>query len=562
MKTMTLRTRMLAIASFFIAGGCFAQENFSWKELINETCFLDTAKIREVRSKDPMISFPMYYGYVHNEEFLIVNIDSWATSETYEIPTHLTPKDSDKSYKVTGIYGACGNKYPPNVPSYAQWNISPLEKVQELVIPSTVREALRGAFARFTNLKTLRIPKTVTTIETPMMITSQHLDWNVDSIIVEKGNPVYDSRENCNAIIHTQSNELIAGCKNTTIPSSIEGIGPVAFYRISNLKKVDIPDNVKRIGALAFCNSGLESVTIGSGVKRIPLRCFEDCDKLTDVVFSEGLDSIDALAFYFCENLKSAHIPRSTTYIAKYNSGFTLTKEDTLKLAYLDKLSTSENRDAFLSCFGMTSFTVEEGNPIYDSRDGCNARIETKTNRLIKGITTSTIPESVKIISAEAFIYGNSPKEIYLPDGLETIENGAMRDRINKLRIGPYLKSIHYLAIELADTIYSDRRDAVPISKEGWRDFHKQYYENKVLYIPEGTTRYYQEKPWCFMKTEETGLLTDVENVEGQTPQKVVCRRYFTLDGKEIYAPAKGAFIEKLIYENGTSKSRKVYNNY
>ena len=49
----------------------------------------------------------------------------------------------------------------------------------------------------------------------------------------------------------------------------------------------------------------------------------------------------------------------------------------------------------------MTSFTVEEGNPVYDSRNGCNARIETKTNRLIKGITTSTIPESVKIISAD-----------------------------------------------------------------------------------------------------------------------------------------------------------------
>lgn len=559
MKTMTLRTRMLAIASFFIAGGCFAQENFSWKELINETCFLDTAKFREVRSKDPMISFPMYYGYVHNEEFLIVNIDSWVTSETYEIPTHLTPKDSDKSYKVTGIYGACGNKYPPNVPSYAQWNISPLEKVQELVIPSTVREVLRGAFARFTNLKTLRIPKTVTTIETPMMITSQHLDWNVDSIIVEKGNPVYDSRENCNAIIHTQSNELIAGCKNTTIPSSIEGIGPVAFYRISNLKKVDIPDNVKRIGALAFCNSGLESVTIGSGVKRIPLRCFEDCDKLTDVVFSEGLDSIDALAFFFCESLKSVHIPRSTTYIAKYNSGITLSKEDSLKLAYLDKFSTPDNHDAFLTCTGMTSFTVEEGNPVYDSRNGCNARIETKTNKLIKGISTSTIPESVKIISAHAFLYGNTPKEIYLPDGLELVEDDAIWARMDKLRIGPYLKSIHYLAIELADTIYSDRRDAVPISKEGWRDFHKQYYENKVLYIPEGTTRYYQRQPWCFMKIKETNLLTGMEDVEGQ---KVVCRRYFTIEGKEIHAPIKGVFIEKLIYENGTSKSQKVYNNY
>ena len=61
------------------------------------------------------------------------------------------------------------------------------------------------------------------------------------------------------------------------------------------------------------------------------------------------------------------------------------------------------------------------------------------------------------------------------------------------------------------------------------------------------------------MKIKETNLLTGMEDVE---EQKVVCRRYFTIDGKEIHAPIKGVFIEILIYENGTSKSRKVYNNY
>ena len=51
MKTMTLRTRMLAIASFFIAGGCFAQENFSWKELINETRINVSKLLNDLQNK-------------------------------------------------------------------------------------------------------------------------------------------------------------------------------------------------------------------------------------------------------------------------------------------------------------------------------------------------------------------------------------------------------------------------------------------------------------------------------------------------------------------------------
>jgi hypothetical protein len=52
----------------------------------------------------------------------------------------------------------------------------------------------------------------------------------LNSITVEKGNTKYDSRDNCNAIIETNTNKLIAGCKNTTIPNSVTSIGERAFY--------------------------------------------------------------------------------------------------------------------------------------------------------------------------------------------------------------------------------------------------------------------------------------------------------------------------------------------
>ena len=44
-------------------------------------------------------------------------------------------------------------------------------------------------------------------------------------MVVDAANPVYDSREDCNAIIHTSTNELIAGCKNSQIPNSVTSLG-------------------------------------------------------------------------------------------------------------------------------------------------------------------------------------------------------------------------------------------------------------------------------------------------------------------------------------------------
>jgi len=72
------------------------------------------------------------------------------------------------------------------------------------------------------------------------------------SIIVEKDNPKYDSRDNCNAIIETKSNTLIAGCKNTVIPSSVTSIGDGTFIDYSGVTSITIPNSVTSIGDDAF----------------------------------------------------------------------------------------------------------------------------------------------------------------------------------------------------------------------------------------------------------------------------------------------------------------------
>jgi hypothetical protein len=88
---------------------------------------------------------------------------------------------------------------------------------------------------------------------------------NLASIVIEEGNEVYDSRDNCNAIIETATNTLIAGCKNTIIPNSVTSIGEDAFYGCSGLTSITIPNSVTSIGNEAFKNcSGLTQVTLNS----------------------------------------------------------------------------------------------------------------------------------------------------------------------------------------------------------------------------------------------------------------------------------------------------------
>lgn len=130
------------------------------------------------------------------------------------------------------------------------------------VIPESVTAIGYRAFEGVYN-ETIFISKNIVSIENMAFDLTR-----VASITVDSSNPVYDSRDNCNAVIETSTNTLAVGCINTVIPSSVIAIGDYAFGGCQHLETIEIPSKIKSIGAGAFfCCYRLKNVKVPYGVE-------------------------------------------------------------------------------------------------------------------------------------------------------------------------------------------------------------------------------------------------------------------------------------------------------
>ena len=163
----------------------------------------------------------------------------------------------------------------------------------------------RSAFYGCSSLQSIIIPDTVMKIERGAFSGCSSLQ----SIVVDRNNPIFDSRNNCNAIIETACNILVAGCKNTLIPDSVTVIDGSAFYGCSSLQSIVIPDSVTAIEGQAFagCNS-LQSIVIPNSVTKIGNYTFMRCISLQTIAIPDSVTMIGFGAFEDCSNLQSIKI--------------------------------------------------------------------------------------------------------------------------------------------------------------------------------------------------------------------------------------------------------------
>lgn len=449
---------------------------------------------------------------------------------TLRITSPSTVQIGDGQHWCMDLYDASPIIIPEEIQGYKVTAIGQeaffyCSRIPSIQIPSTVTKIGELAFAGCAELKSLFIPKTVEIIEDNICRECAKLE----SIVVEEGNPNYDSRNGCNAIVETKSNTLRLGCNSTIIPTNIVSIGNYAFdgsgiasveipqgvkyiggnafRKCYNLKVMNIPDGVEAIAIGAFYESGIETITIPKTVMYLNDASFGGMQKLKSLTISEEhpiYDSRDncnaiietATNTMLCGFVCSS-IPESVTTIAPnafYFAGITS--------IYIPKTVTFIGASALMGN-EISSLVIDKDNPVYDSRDNCNAIIETATNTFIFGTSYSTIPASVRHIGYNAFWGSTIYDDIIIPEGIETIGEMAFYGQPFKLLVLPEsVKQIGFYAFAYTSelsTVYCYAKDPIDIEFNAfcYERFLDEHAYSGTLYVPTGSkVAYEQAEGW------------------------------------------------------------------
>ena len=188
--------------------------------------------------------------------------------------------------------------------------------------------------------------------------------------------------------------------ESVVIPDSVTNIEQCAFMYCYRLKEVKLSKNLQKIGDSAFYGIPVESIVIPGSTQSIGSCAFDSCVNLKSLTIENGVKVIEPGAFNYCTKLQGIFIPESIISIKD---------------------------EAFTYMSAVERIIVDPKNKKYDSRNDCNAIIETKTNKLIVGCKNTVIPEDVESIENCAFMGNYFLTKINIPDTVKSIGNRAFK---------------------------------------------------------------------------------------------------------------------------------------
>ncbi len=384
-------------------------------EIYAEVTFDNTKYIGHVE-----IPSTIFYS---GKEYPVSSIDSRAFMDcvellTVDIPNSITSIGEAAFFRCSELTSITIPNSVKKIGGFAFYGCSNLKSID---IPNGVSTIKTSTFAGCTGLTSIKIPRSVTTIGADAFgnctgLNSVDIPSGVRSI--KKG-----AFRNCSSLISiilpngltSLEKDVFSRCSGLTsivIPNSVTSIGAAAFLGCTGLTSISIPRNVRTIGGSAFgACSNLASIRVDPQNAVYDSR--NNCNAIIETSkncmilgcqntkIPNGVLSIEERAFNNCTGLTSISIPRSVTSIGEF---------------------------VFCNCSNLATICVDSQNAVYDSRNDCNAIIETSTNTLVYGCRNTLIPSDVTSIADDAFEGCTGLISIRIPNSVRSIGYSAFSD--------------------------------------------------------------------------------------------------------------------------------------
>ena len=346
--------------------------------------------------------------------------------------------------------------------------------------------------------------------------------------------------------------------KSIDFPEGLKTIREKAFKRCYSLRSVDL-HGITAIEKEAFSECTALTSAVLPSVDTIPARLFSDCNKLHSVVFPEGVETISVQAFWNCAALQSVKFPESLVSIG--TSAFVGCGLTSLfipsKVNHIEMLAFDYNP--------FSSIAVAADNAVFDSRNDCNAIIDTETNTLLLGCKATVIPDDVTSIGQCSFADCKGLTSIVIPATVRNV-GGSTFSGCRDLQSVTFLTTTTDLGTRLFWNCTS-----LKTMKVGWNRppsigddmFRNAPLKDCTLYVPKGTGIMYMSAPvWINFgniievdEPEEACYVTIRQGEGGAVKQSVKLGDSYSY----VFTPDAGWKIHTVTF-NGEDVTSLLYN--
>ncbi len=256
-----------------------------------------------------------------------------------------------QNYKLASVK-FCEPSKITNLSAYAFWQCPSLT---EVTLPSSITE-IGKVFLQCENLETVNVPANakLKTIKEDAFATNKKLKN-------------FNFQGNCNLEAIEANAESL---ESFNFPKTVTKIGRNAFTGCTNMATATFAEDadIQIIGAGAFADCGLTSISIPKKVKTIEREAFRSCKVLNKIDVTEFTTEISPEAFKYCDNLTDINVSKKNEVYSSVD-GYLLSKDKTELLIFPPGKANSKftllppsiekiGRYAFYDCQALTNVTI------------------------------------------------------------------------------------------------------------------------------------------------------------------------------------------------------------